>query len=170
MNSAETRTDLSAVYSARLASQRAKRAVAERRHKQLGYLKLAVIALTVAVFVLGLQARIASAFWLIVPLAALAFFEKVPERPLRSLKKCARVIAFYERGLARIEDRWMGTGETGADFLSPQHPYARDLDLFGTGSLFELLCTARTSPGKNILAEWLLGAAPVPEIESRQQA
>jgi DNA mismatch repair ATPase MutS len=64
----------------------------------------------------------------------------------------------------------MGTGEAGADFLELEHPYARDLDLFGNGSLFELLCTARTSPGKNILAEWLLSAAPVPEIESRQVA
>jgi MutS domain V len=170
MKSAETRTEVSAVYSARLVSQRAKQEAAERQHKQLGYLKLAVVALSVAVFVLGLEARVASAFWLIVPLAALAFLEKVHERALRSLKKCARVIAFYERGTARMEDRWMGTGEAGADFLEPQHPYSRDLDLFGTGSLFELLCTARTSPGKNILAEWLLGAAAVPEIESRQQA
>src|SRR6478672_4524419 len=115
MKSAETRTEVSAVYSARLVSQRAKQEAAERQHKQLGYLKLAVVALSVAVFVLGLEARVASAFWLIVPLAALAFLEKVHERALRSLKKCARVIAFYERGTARMEDRWMGTGEAGAD-------------------------------------------------------
>ena len=32
------------------------------------------------------------------------------------------------------------SGRTGARFLDPHHPYADDLDLFGHGSLFELLC------------------------------
>src|SRR5262245_12464196 len=161
MNSAGTGNEVSAVYSARLTTQRHKQEAAERRHKQLGYLKLGVVAAAVLVFVLGLKAQIASAWWLIVPIVALAFLEKAHEGVLASLKKCTRVMAFYERGLARIEDRWMGGGETGEDFLAPEHPYARDLDLFGKGSLFELLCTARTSAGKNILAEWLLGAAAV---------
>jgi hypothetical protein len=170
MKSAGTGNEVSAVYSARLASQRAKQEAAERRHKQLGYVKLAIVAATVVLFVLGLKARIASAWWLIVPIVALAFLEKAHERVLESLKKSTRIIAFYERGLARMENRWMGGGESGDDFLKPEHPYARDLDLFGKGSLFELLCTARTSAGKNILAEWLLGAAAAPEIERRQEA
>jgi hypothetical protein len=170
MKSAETGSEVSAEYAARLASQRAKQSAAERQHQQLGYLKLAIVALTVVFAVLALETRIASAWWLIVPVASLVFLEKIHERVLASLQKCSRIIAFYERGLARIENRWMGTGEAGADFLELEHPYARDLDLFGNGSLFELLCTARTSPGKNILAEWLLSAAPVPEIESRQVA
>jgi MutS-like protein len=170
MNSAGTGNEVSAVYSARLGAQRGKREAAERRHKQLGYLKLVVVAATILVLVLGLKAEIASAWWLIVPIVALAFLEKTHERVLGSLKRCTRTMAFYERGLARMEDRWMSGGETGEDFLEPEHPYARDLDLFGKGSLFELLCTARTSAGKNILAEWLLGATSVPEIESRQEA
>jgi MutS domain V len=170
MNSAGTGNQVSTMYSARLSAQKGKQTAAERRHKQLGYLKLAVVAATIWVFILGLKAEIASAWWLIVPIVALAFLEKVHERVLASLKKCTRVMAFYERGLARMEDRWMGSGETGEDFLETEHPYARDLDLFGKGSLFELLCTARTSAGKDILAEWLLGAATVPEIERRQEA
>jgi hypothetical protein len=170
MNSAGTGNEVSAVYSARLTAQRAKQEAAERRHKQLGYLKLVVAAATILAFVLGLKEQIASAWWLIVPIVALAFLEKAHERVLASLKKCTRVMAFYERGLARMEDRWMGGGETGGDFLEPEHPYARDLDLFGKGSLFELLCTARTSTGKNTLAEWMLGAAAAPEIERRQEA
>jgi len=170
MNSAGTGNEVSAVYSARLTAQRAKQEVAERRHKQLGYLKLVGVTATILLFVLGLKAQIGSAWWLIVPMVALAFLEKAHERVLASLKKCTRVIAFYELGMARMEDRWMGGGETGNDFLEPEHPYARDLDLFGKGSLFELLCTARTATGKNILAEWLMGAAAVPEIERRQEA
>jgi DNA mismatch repair ATPase MutS len=61
-------------------------------------------------------------------------------------------------------------GEGGEAFLDPAHPYARDLDLFGKGSVFELLCTARTAIGQHRLAEWLLHPAPIVEIENRQKA
>src|SRR5919198_2160842 len=67
----------------------------------------------------------------------------------------ARAIAFYDRGLARIEDRWAGGGETGDRFRDPTHLYAADLDLFGPASLFELLSIARTRAGEDTLAGWL---------------
>ena len=170
MKSAETVSTVSAEYTARLSSHRANQAAAERRHKKLGYIKLAVVALTLVVFVLGLKARIASVFWLIVPVVTLAVLEKAHEGALASLKKCSRSIAFYERGLGRLEDRWMGTLDSGEDFLDATHPYSRDLDLFGAGSLYELMCIARTSPGKNTLAKWLLAPASVPEIAKRHEA
>jgi hypothetical protein len=92
------------------------------------------------------------------------------ERVLRSLRRTAQRTRFYERGLARLEGRWPGTGRQGEQFLEPSHPYARDLDLFGKGGLFELLCTARTRAGEQKLAAWLLAAAPVEEIALRQAA
>ena len=46
----------------------------------------------------------------------------------------------------------------GTRFLEETHPYAADLDLFGSGSLFELLCTARTQTGEETLASWLKAA------------
>jgi hypothetical protein len=72
--------------------------------------------------------------------------------------------------LVRLEGRWPGTGRQGDQFLEQSHPYARDLDLFGKGGLFELLCTARTSSGEQKLASWLLAAAPLQEIALRQAA
>jgi DNA mismatch repair ATPase MutS len=50
------------------------------------------------------------------------------------------------------------------------HPYARDLDLFGRASLFELLNTARTEAGEATLAAWITAGAPVGEVLARQQA
>src|SRR5262249_27814810 len=67
-------------------------------------------------------------------------------------------------------ERWMGTGEPGARFLEEAHPYAPDLDLFGKGSLFELLCTTRTGIGEATLADWLRNAAAPDEIHARQDA
>ena len=77
---------------------------------------------------------------------------------------------FYKRGLARIEDRWEGAGETGERFDDPQHVYAADLDLFGKGGLFQLLSTARTRMGEDTLAQWLLSPATMACIRERHEA
>jgi hypothetical protein len=108
--------------------------------------------------------------FLVLPAAAFLVLVVLQENLIRKLRYRARAIAFYERGHARLEDRWAGTGESGERFLDPLHPYARDLDIFGAGSLFELLCTARTRAGEETLAAWLLAAAPVDEVLPRQQA
>jgi hypothetical protein len=79
-------------------------------------------------------------------------------------------VAYYEHALARIDNRWMGTGETGARFQNDSHPYSRDLDLFGVGSLFELLSTARTRVGQETLAKWLLAPASPDQVLARQAA
>ena len=92
------------------------------------------------------------------------------QRVLESRRLAERAVDFYQRGIDRLEDRWMGRGETGDRFLDPRHPYAGDLDLFGKGSLFELISTARTRAGEATLASWLLTSASLAEIQSRQQA
>src|SRR5262249_17659304 len=76
----------------------------------------------------------------------------------------------YEKGLARLDGDWAGKGEAGTRFLTEDHPYAVDLDIFGGGSLFERLSTARTRAGEDLLAKWLVGPAAVDEVRSRQVA
>jgi hypothetical protein len=108
--------------------------------------------------------------WLAAVLAVFALSFVPHERVLRKLRNTRQRIRFYERGLGRLEGRWAGTGRQGEQFLEQSHPYSRDLDLFGKGGLFELLCTARTSAGEQRLAAWLLAAAPVDEVLQRQAA
>ncbi|MGH9801592.1 MAG: MutS-related protein, partial [Blastocatellia bacterium] len=55
-------------------------------------------------------------------------------------------------------------------FADKSHLYAEDLDLFGRGSLFELLSTARTQAGEAKLAAWLKAPAEIAEIRARQAA
>ncbi len=64
----------------------------------------------------------------------------------------------------------MGTGDAGERFRDPKHVYADDLDLFGRGSLFELLSTARTAAGHRFLAEWLLAPGAREAVIARQNA
>ena len=52
----------------------------------------------------------------------------------------------------------------------PDHVYAADLNVFGEGSLFELLCIARTSIGRRGLANYLLEAPGLEETLLRQEA
>lgn len=91
------------------------------------------------------------------------------EQVLVRIRKIDLVIAFYERGLARLEDRWAGTGEASEQYINESHPYVRDLGLFGRGSVFELLCTLRTRAGEEKLAHWLLEPAPPDEVKIRQR-
>jgi len=79
-------------------------------------------------------------------------------------------IEVYRDGLARIEDRWEGRNERERRTDTAESLYAADLDLFGPGSLFELLCTARTRMGEDTLVKWLLAPASPREIQERHAA
>jgi hypothetical protein len=132
--------------------------------------KLAVGLATIVIIVWLAKYHTARIAYVFMPLAVLVALFVWHERVLRSLRRCHRLRSFCEQGMARLEDRWAGTGQTGERFLDPSHPYARDLDLFGKGGLFELLCTARTRAGESTLAAWLLARAPLEEIEQRRKA
>ena len=74
----------------------------------------------------------------------------------------------YERGSARIEDHWLGQGFAGEEFRDHHHVYDSDLQILGTGSLYELVCTARTGIGRRRLAEYLLTPCDLGETRERQ--
>jgi hypothetical protein len=111
-----------------------------------------------------------SAWWLAAPAIVFAVLIQRHDRVIRARDAAGRAIAFYERGLARMEDRWTGTGEPGERFLDDHHLYANDLDLFGPASLFELLSIARTRAGEETLAAWLKTGAAPGEVRLRQDA
>jgi hypothetical protein len=157
------------VYSRQLRELNLLQAADQRREKLLGYSKLVIAASALVCLILFLHYLKALEF-LAVPVVVFLILAVTHDNLIRKLRLRARAIAFYERGLARLEDRWAGNGESGERFLDSLHAYARDLDLFGAGSVFELLCTARTRAGEETLAAWLLAAAPIDEVVQRQDA
>ncbi len=142
----------------------------EKRHTVLGYLKLAILLGGVITAVWILATRIELIYCVLIPAILFVVVAIIHERVLRASRRCTRIIGFYERGLARLGDQWAGKGESGERFLDNSHPYSRDLDLFGSGSMFELLSTARTRAGQDILASWLLAPAPADEVLLRHAA
>jgi hypothetical protein len=134
----------------------------------LAKLVLGIAVVVVAIWLMKYHAT--KIFYLLIPILLFVLLAILHERVLRRLREYARLRAYYERGIARLENRWAGTGESGERFLDAAHPYARDLDIFGAGSLFQMLCTARTRSGEETLAAWLQTAASIPEIVARQEA
>lgn len=159
-------------YSNRLATRHAAVATEEARSQQLWKWRRIVFVIGLVMIGAGFAGWL-MAWWLFAPLVVFIGL-MVKHQQVREAKAHAeRAAQFYEYCLARLDEQqlsWAGRGNTGERFANPQHPYAEDLDLFGQGSLFELLCTARTRAGEERLAGWLLAPASFAEIEARQQA
>lgn len=111
-------------------------------------------------------------WWLLAPIASVWWLGWHLQLAESERIRFSRAVNYYERALARIDHEWPGTGETGERFLmdSRGHLYANDLDIFGRGSLFELLCQARTPMGQAMVAEWLLTPATPDIIRARQHS
>ena len=99
-------------------------------------------------------------------LCLLLFHERINRRWFR--QRMAR--HSIEMGIERLADRWMGRGNAGLRFQREDHPYAADLDIFGSHSLFERVCLCQTRVGEDKLAGWLLQAGSPESIKQRQQA
>ena len=154
-------------YAERLKQRRKVAAEKKVLHIRAGNLKLLTIGAGLVLAWVCLWRHLASAWWLLIPIAIFVALGIWHELVLRAQARAKAAAAFYERGIARIEDRWAGTSETGERFRDAKHVYAEDLDIFGRGGLFELLSTARTPMGEERLASWLLAASPVTELRER---
>lgn len=142
----------------------------EKRTRAISNARLAVFAAGAVALWLGFGTRTAPAWTPLPALAAFVALAVAHDRLLRRLDRTRRAAAYYERGLARMRDDWAGTGDPGDDLRPDGHDYADDLDLFGTGSVFELISTARTSLGRERLAAWLCAPSPTDTLPRRQAA
>jgi hypothetical protein len=156
-------------YERRLARWRERIAALDRVNLRISYGRLAIgVAGGILLWLAFVQASISPA----APVAAWLAFGVLAVIHARQLQRYERAVAaerVYLRGLDRLSTNWEGKGRDGAMFLEG-HPYARDLDLFGPASLFELLNTTRTEIGEMTLADWLRGPAALPEVRARHAA
>ena len=157
-------------YRSRLGARRAAAADLARRDRQLSDLRLWMIGGALLMGWLSVVQHLFTPWLTILPLVAFAVVVVLHDRIYHRGLRMKRSVRFYERGLARLEGTWQGTGVTGESYRDPAHPYADDLDLFGRGSLFELLCTARTRAGEETLVHWLLRPAAPEVVRARQAA
>ncbi len=157
-------------YRARAAKWQAELSETERRSHRLGNARLATGLAAVAIAGLSIGAGWFSPWWLMAPLLGFIALAVFHDRVDRRRAASSRGSAYYASALGRLEHKWIGAGPRGEEFRDPKHLYADDLDLFGAGSLFELLSTCRTATGERTLAQWLLAPGDPGVVRARQAA
>jgi hypothetical protein len=159
------------VYAGRLAARSDEERRLVRRYRLLsGFRRLLLGALTILLVLVEKEGLLAELLVVALPALLLGSLIARRIRVARGIWETQWVARHYERRLACVEDRWAGTGNPGTRYLGSDHPAAADLDLFGTGSLFERLVTPCTRAGEDALAGWLLAPAAAAEVRARQVA
>lgn len=157
------------VYERRRAAQAAAAAAAAQRERRQGAAKLATLLAGLAAAWLSTVSHWFSPWWLLVLVGLFALLAVAHDQTLRAQQRALTLSAWYSRGLARMSTPAACGGPRGEQFQDPAHPYAADLDLFGAGSLFALLCDARTPMGQARLAHWMLTPATAETIAGRRR-
>jgi hypothetical protein len=157
-------------YACLLRARKCQLSSIEKLHRRLwAYLAAAAVAALIFLSV-AFSIHLISKIWILMPCVAALFVLRALGKNAQLYGRVERAVRFYELGVARLTHQWQGRGDSGDEFQPADHAYASDLDLFGTGSLFELLCTARTGTGRATLANWLLSPAQSEEVAARYAA
>lgn len=164
------RPDPRADYDRRLAARRTTLDELERRDGRLANGRLVVFVAVGAVAAFAATVETVSAFWIAVPAVAFLVLVVMHARTIQAKELAKAAVGYYESALARLDFAWQGKGIQRTDYVADDHPYAADLDLFGRGSLFELLCAARTAAGERTLASWLTAPAHSAALRQRHAA
>jgi hypothetical protein len=157
-------------YQSRLSDWARRAEALERSHSRMGNLRFLFLVSLLALAVLLCRTEVSWGVVLIFLLLGLLLTGIWHIRIEDARSAARRGIRFYQSGLERLDGTWFGKGSPGTEFLDPHHPYAADLDIFGAGSLFELVNATHTQIGRTTLAGWLLEPAAPPEILARQEA
>ena len=147
MTASTTGADAARLYEKELLNARQQTESLLARERSIGNYRLIVFVAGIAIAWLAFDLDAIPRIAVAVPIAAFVALAIRHARVIRQRRHFERIAAHYQHGLARIDGTWPEYGHRGERFLDPAHPYAADLDIFGHGSLFQLLCTARSAAG-----------------------
>nr|WP_242588473.1 DNA mismatch repair protein MutS [Corallococcus macrosporus] len=138
------------------------------------YANLRTVAFVVALVIaaLTLMGRLPKPWWWAAAgaLAVYGLLAVLHHQVFLKEQRARLFVLLNERGLARLEGGWHAFTDKGERFLSPNHLYATDLDVFGQGSLFQLINETATRAGEERLAAWLSAPADAQTVVTRQGA
>lgn len=162
--------DPRSTYTTRLEHWKRIADASQREFITLGNARLVLVAVALLMAWLAFARQLFNPWWLVAPSVVFFVLARLLDRAERRQELARRATAHFEHGLARMDNTWMGKGTAGDNFRDAHHVYADDLDLFGSGSLFELLCIARTTSGERMLAHWLHNASSPDAVRARHEA
>jgi L-amino acid N-acyltransferase YncA len=147
----------------------------EARARTIGTMRLALAVaalLLVGAFVWGAVGRWAG--WaLAADLVAFVALVVLHARVHEAKERASASLRFHQRGLARMDHAWDALPKGSERFRSNEHSFAGDLDVFGHGSLMQLVDATETRFGEERLAQLLSLEDPglwPDDVTARQQA
>ena len=164
-----TVSDPRAAYQARIDAMAVQEKKLTRRELRFVRFRVAIFVMAVGLTILCLgEPDYVSWRWIAIP--AGLFFSLLPfhQACIKRLKRAQAVSAFHASRLRRLNREFGADVSDGAEFANDLHPWTQDLDVFGPGSLFQLLNECRTQPGRRKLAEWLQTICDGDTIRLRQ--
>ena len=124
-------------------------------------------ALALGILCIGESEHI-SWFWMLIPVVLFLSLLPFHQKCLRKLATAKAICRFHASRIQRL-DRHFGTEiADGSEFADELHPWTQDLDVFGRGSLFQMLNECRTLPGRRHLASWMTQICEGETIRVRQ--
>ncbi len=168
-----TEDDVEEFYSRRVRDFRTSHAAAARRWRGFANFRLAAFVLVIASIwwmtsSTGMSyniSEVALVLMLVAFVALVAFSSAAKARVLR----LADLVTINEEGILRIRRNWPAIERRPWNDVAASHPYAADLDVFGSASLVQLFPAISAAPGRSTLASWLLAPASPAELQQRQQ-
>ena len=159
-------------YSQRLASALREAEELDKRSAVLANLRGIAFIAAAVLGVLTFFGKLSEPVWYAVVACVAIYVALVVlhDRVLRREQRARLRARLNERGIARLTGEWHQFRERGDQFRQVDHLYTEDLDIFGQGSLFQLVNETATRLGESVLAQWLASAASADVAQQRQGA
>ena len=158
-------------YKAKIEECKTKIVQLDETLKELSTIRLAAFIGSIVLVLLLANAGLGLIILLVVILCMVGFGKLISRYNQTAFQKQHTIFLkeINEQEVLRQENT-LAVFPTGQSFLSRDHAYATDVDLFGSHSLFQLLNRTTTESGQIRLAEWLTEPATKAVILERQQA
>lgn len=163
--------DVKTIYQQRISHIEDKLNQTRQRVSRLPFIRLGVLVVAIAVFVLFFQLDLTAAAWISL-ITGLAAFGKIVQHDLRvnkQVKRLETLLLINQQEVQSLEGN-MKPFNGGNEFIDKTHRYTHDFDIFGDSSLFKLTNRTTSEPGKNLLANWLAFPTDKETVLKRQPA
>lgn len=162
---------LQKIYRQRKSDFESKLAVAKQKSDRLVLWRPLIFLAIIGLVAGGFWGPVPLLFIPVFPLAGLFVVLVIKHQRLKKQTSYwQRLVDINETALQRLAGKWSQFSNTGNRFINLAHRYAADLNIFGTGSLFQYLNAATSFLGEQALADMLTAPVESKKILPRQQA